>query len=145
MIILTDNSIKKCNKVDIKLPIMMTLLTGDTWYGKYGFRPIKIMGNAYGFDEFEGKKYEQNKKIMNNIKISDINLIKYIKITNNPHIINATEQIIKKSPNMLLKNFLANFLKSYDKTCEYFFMFYEELYSKIRVYDPHREFYGMVL
>jgi len=145
MIILTDNSIKKCNKVDIKLPIMMTLLTGDTWYSKYGFRPIKIIKNAYGFDEFEGKKYEQNKKIMSNIKISDIKLIKYIKMTNNPHIIKATKQIIKTSPDMLLKDFLSNFLKNYDKTCEYFSMFYEELYNKIRVYEPHRKFYGILL
>jgi hypothetical protein len=161
---------------------MMTLLTGDTWYGrccknkacpkhensknscmygKYGFRPIKIIGaslgsvpkaswlrkpwNTYGFDEFEGEKYEQNKKIMNTIKISDINLIKYIKMTNNSHIINATEQIIKTSLDMLLKDFLSNFLKKYDKTCEYFSMFYEELYYKIRVYDPHRKFYGILL
>jgi hypothetical protein len=37
------------------------------------------------------------------------------------------------------------FIKSYDKTCQYFSMFYEELYNKIRVYEPHREFYGLVL
>jgi hypothetical protein len=166
MVILTDNSIKKCHKTDIKLSIMMTLLTGDTWYGrccsnnacpkhensknscvygKYGFRPIKITGDTYSFDELEGKKYEKNKKIMNTIKISDINLIKYIRKTNNSHIINATEQIIKTSPNMLLKDFLSNFLKSFDKTCGYFSMFYEELYWKIRVYEPHREFYGLML
>lgn len=145
MVILTDNSVKKCHKVDIKLSIMMTLLTGDTWYGKYGFKPIKITGNVYSFDEFEVSKYKKNKNIMNTIKISDINLIKYIKKTNNSHIINATEQIIKTSPNMLLKDFLSNLLKSYDKTCEYFSMFYEELYNKIRVYEPHREFYGLVL
>ena len=92
----------------------MTLLTGGTWYGKQGFRPIKITGDNYSFDELEGKKYEKNKKIMNTIKISDINLIKYIRKTNNPHIINASEQIIKTSPNMLLKDFLSNFLKSFD-------------------------------
>jgi hypothetical protein len=145
MVILTDNSIKKCHKTDIKLSIMMTLLTGDTWYGRYGFRPIKITGDTYSFDELEGKKYEKNKKIINTIKISDINLIKYIRKTNNSHIINATEQIIKSSPNMLLKDFLSNFLKSFDKTCGHFSMFYEELYNKIRVYEPHREFYGLLL
>jgi hypothetical protein len=166
MVILTDNSVKKCYEVDIKLSIMMTLLTGDTWYGRccknntcpkhknsknsclygrYGFRPIKITGNSYSFDEIEVSKYKKNKKIMNTIKISDINLIKYIKKTNNSHIINATEQIIKTSPNMLLKDFLSNLLKSYDKTCQYFSMFYEELYNKIRVYEPHRQFYGLIL
>jgi hypothetical protein len=30
-IILKDNSIKKCNNNNIKLPIMLILLTGDTW------------------------------------------------------------------------------------------------------------------
>lgn len=51
MIILVDNSIKKCGKKNIKFSIMKTLLTGDTWYGNYGFRPIKIENNKYIFDK----------------------------------------------------------------------------------------------
>lgn len=145
MIILTDNSIKKCQNTYIKLTLMMTLLTGNTWYGKYGFRPIKIINNEYDYDEFEYKKYEQNKNIMMKIKISDINLIKYIKKTKNQHLINATEQIVNNTPNMLLKDFLSNLLKNFDVTCKYFSKFYEKLYSKISVYDPHRKFYGIKL
>lgn len=145
MVILTDNSVKKCNKNDIKLGLMLTMLTGDTWYGKYGFRPIKIKDNTYIFDEFEYKKYEQNKQIMLTIKITDINLLKYIKLTNNQRLINATEKIIKSNPTMLLKDFLFNLLRDYDKTCEYFNMFYESLFNKISVYDPHRKFYGLKL
>ena len=143
MIILTDNSIKKCNKYDIKMALMLTLLTGDTWYGKYGFRPIKSTNNNYIFDDFEYKKYEQNKRIMNSIKISNVNLIKFINITNNQHLIDATKKIINITPNMLLKDFLSNLLKNYDITCENFAMFYESLYNKISIYDPYRKFYGL--
>ena len=51
---------------------MITLLTGDTWYGKYGFLPI---------DEALIPYYENNKKIMNTITINDIDLIKYLKMS----------------------------------------------------------------
>ena len=36
---LTDNSNKKCGTKELRLGLMMTLLTGTTWYGRYGFYP----------------------------------------------------------------------------------------------------------
>jgi len=68
MITLTDNSIKSCGKVDIKLAQMLTLLTGNTWYSKYGFRPIKTEDNSYIIDEYDNNKLEKNKQIIINIK-----------------------------------------------------------------------------
>ena len=52
---------------------MLILLSGDTWYGKYGFRPYK--------DNYDINRYEKNIEIMNNITISDANILKYIKLT----------------------------------------------------------------
>ena len=145
LIILTDNSIKKCGNNDIKLALMMTLLTGDTWYGKYGFRPIKTQNNKYILDKSLNKAYNQNKKIINGITISDINLIKYINKTNNNNLINATIKIINEYPTMLLKDYLSNLLSNYDKTCDDFSKFYELLYTKLALYDLHRDQFGLFL
>jgi hypothetical protein len=63
-ITLMDNSQKFCKEgKNIDLGLMLTLLTGDTWYGKYGFRPK---------EKLLADHYEKNKKIMKNKKLADI-------------------------------------------------------------------------
>jgi hypothetical protein len=145
MIILTDNSIKKCGNIDIKLSLMLILLTGDTWYGKYGFRPIKITENSYSIDYNYNKYYEKNKEIINKTKISDINLLKYINLTKNDNLIKATDKIIKTHPNMLLKDFLSNLIKDYDKNCNLFILFYEKLYYDLKLFDFYKKLFGLFL
>lgn len=128
-ILLTDNSLKKCNNKNIKLAVMTSLLTGDTWYGKYGFRP---------YDDTLIQYYENNKKIMNTITLKNINLIKYLKMTLlDENIIEKSKKFIEKHQTMLVKDYLSNFLKEYDKTCEYFYNFYFTLFIDLGLYDFH--------
>lgn len=145
MLILSDNRLKKCGEHNIILSQMLTLLTDDTWYIKYGFRPIIYENNTYKIDEIANKKYEKNKMIMNKIKIRDVYLIKYINETNNDKIIKATIQIIKNYPNMLLKDYLSNLLNEYDKTCIYFYQFYRKLFDDIGLTNFHRQQFGLIL
>lgn len=145
MITLTDNSIKACGKYSIYLSSMLVLLNGDTWYGKYGFRPIEYTSDNYRIDNFNNKKYEANKLIINKIKISDINLIKYIKLTQNDTLIKVTEHLIKEQPNMLLKQFLFNLLKDYDNTCKFFYTFYRQLYDDIGLKVFYKNQFGLIL
>ncbi len=128
-IILRDNSVKNCGTNKIKLTKMMILLTGHTWYGKYGFRPRD--DSSYKIDKYKNKHYENNIKIMNSLTISDIDLVKYIKMTKKDILVKQTTDAIEKNPHMLLKDFISIFLQKYDKTCKYFIMFYEELYNDI--------------
>jgi hypothetical protein len=130
---LGDMSIKKCGSHYIKLTKMLILLTGHTWYGKYDFRPRDNITN--NIDKYQNKKYENNVKIMDTLTISDINLIKYIKMTKNNNFIDKTKDTIIKKPKMLLKDFLRKFLKDYDNMCEYFYIFYEQLYNDIGLTD----------
>ena len=147
-IFITDNSVKKCGNKNITLSTMMILLTGDTWYGKYGFRPR---------EERFVKKYNNNKTIMNTIELKDIDLIKYLKKTkmckdtlslrsrvldknfnsSNLHfcsdIIKISKKFIKDHPKMLLKDYLTKFIKDFDKTCEYFYDFYEDLFDDLEL------------
>jgi len=126
-ITLTDNSVKKCNEKDIKLSMMLTLLTGNTWYGKYGFRPR---------DKSLIEYYENNIKIMNKVKLKHIDLIKYFKKTKlNKEVIENTKVYIKKHQDLLLKDYLTKFLKEYDKTCEYFHDFYLLLFIDLKLYN----------
>ena len=129
-ILLTDNSLKKCNKKEIKLGLMLTLLTGDTWYGKYDFRPRENILIKY---------YENNKKIINKITLGDIDLLKYLKMTKlKKSVIENAEKFIKKHQTLLVKDYLTKFIKEYDKTCEYFYDFYEYLFNDLGLYDFHQ-------
>ena len=126
-IIITDNSLKKCNNYNIKLGLMLTLITGDTWYGKYGFRPS---------DEELIKYYENNKRIINKITLKDVNFIKYLKMTKlNKTVIDSAKKFIEKHQSLLLKDYLLKFIKEYDKTCEYFYDFYFTLFNDLGLYD----------
>jgi hypothetical protein len=142
-IVLTDNSVKKCaaNKEDIKLSHMLILLTGDTWYGKYGFRPINV--KTYDYDEILNKNYNNNKLIINKITIKEANIMKYIKITKNKDVINAVEKILEKEENMLLKDFLQRFLNEYETTYQYFYLFYDRLYNDLKLEKFYKLFFGL--
>jgi len=142
-IVLTDNSVKKCeaNSEDIKLSHMLILLTGDTWYGKYGFRPINV--NTYKYNEILNENYNNNKLIINKITIKEVNIMKYIKMTKDKNVINAVKKILEKNENMLLKDFLQKFLKEYDVTCQYFSLFYERLYNDLQLEKFYKLFFGL--
>jgi hypothetical protein len=132
---LTDNSIKKCNNKDIILSTMLILLTGDTWYGKYGFRPV---------DTLSIKMYENNKKIMNTITLKDIDLIKYLKMTKlNKKVIEKFKIFIENHQSLLVKDYLTIFIKEYDKTCHYFYDFYVTLFNDLRLYKFYRETFSL--
>lgn len=93
---LKDNAMKKCqNNQRINLRIFLTLLTGNTWYGKYGFRP----------DDLNDKKlYKYNKEIMNTTKLNDIDFNKIL------------EKLLKYKNKKLITNEQYNyFIKVYNK------------------------------
>lgn len=130
---LKDNSVKKCGNNAIQLCKMMILLTGHTWYGKYGFRPRHNIKNE--IDKYKNDKYMNNVKIISKITIKDIDILKYIKMTKKDSLIMQTEDALKNNPDMLLKDFLSRLLEKYDKTCKYFNIFYEKLYNDIGLTD----------
>ena len=56
-------------------------------------------------------------------------------MTNNDKLIKATTKLLYENKNMLLKDFLGNLIKDYDKTCELFLLFYRNLYQDIGLTD----------
>jgi hypothetical protein len=119
-IILSDNSIKTCNKCDAQvfLANMYFLLYGDTWYGKYGFRPYDIKNNIP--DKNALKQYMKNKMIISKVRVKDINLIKYITGFNEKNkLLNVDKinKLIKIWSDRYLSDFLLELLKDYNKYC----------------------------
>ena len=128
---LKDNAVKNCSdNKRINLGLFLTLLTGNTWYGNYGFRPI---------DKDYRKQYKHNKKIMEQIRLNDINfnkiidkLLKYK--TNNKitdvqydYFMNSYNKL--KDNNPLMKDILFVVFKkeNYDLMCGVFNLIYEKL------------------
>lgn len=64
-ITLKDNAQRYCpsSRRRIDLGVFLTLLTGHTWYGQYGFRPV---------DEDLRKDYRRNRDIMNKTRLRDV-------------------------------------------------------------------------
>jgi hypothetical protein len=125
-IMLTDNSIKYCDNIRIELPMMLILLSGETWYGKYGFRPFNN-----NINKIYNEDYNKNIEIMNKITIYEADILKYIMLTNKKSLIKDVKKLLTENPNYLLKDFIKSFLTDYDKTCKYFNLFYNDLFKDI--------------
>lgn len=76
---------------------------------------------------------------MNTKTISDIDIMKYVKLTNKENLITKTFELLKVNPTYLLKNYIKDLLQNYDKSCKYFYIFYKQLFDDIGLYD----FYGI--
>lgn len=147
---LKDNSKKICNGwerknqssndsfgKEIRLGIMLTLLTGTTWYGSYGFYPKNKEYNKY---------FIKNKKIIEKTLLSDIPELKemIIKAHKKSKSKLDLEKILKSynsalEDKALLKRYLHYFLSNYDKTCDIFYYFYRELYAELKLTDMYGE------
>lgn len=98
-IVLTDNSLKYCPECDKKLNLseVYILSTGDTWYGKFGFRPYNEEHDTP--DEDMLSFYTTNKDIMNTIKMKNFDLIKLVKTKMNE----KNEEIIERNLEFIQK------------------------------------------
>jgi len=163
-IVLTDNSLKKCNNVNIQLSTMKILLSGHTWYGnpknfcicpknknfcnfclygKYGFRPYSLETNKLKLDTRLNIKYKNNIKIMDRITISEANILNYIVLIKKKSIIKDVERLLEKHPDYLLKDFIKSFINDYDSTCKYFYLFYQQLFDDIGLTNFSGQVFGL--
>ncbi len=152
-ITLTDNAKKYCKpglvyKKNVNLATFLTLLTGDTWYGKYGFRPCDEIGKKY---------YEYNKKIMLRTTINDIDFNKILnKILKYKHKNEITEEQYKyimmtydnyAPVNPLVKDLLMVIFRTrkYDMNCGAFNVIYGDLLKilKLKINHLHSTMYEL--
>jgi len=140
-IFIKDNANKYCkNNVNIHLGIFLTLLTGHTWYGKYGFRPINTHYRL---------QYRQNRYIMYKVKLSDINfniiLKKIFEYKNNNSIsLEQYDYFMKvynklKIINPLVKNLLYVIFRKdkYEFMCSVFDLIQDDLINLLNIKITH--------
>jgi hypothetical protein len=83
---------------------------------------------------------------MDTITLKDIDLIKYLKMSDlNKVIIDSSKKFIKEHLSLLVKDYLSKFLKEYDKTCSYFYEFYFTLFNDLELYNFYRRTFQLVL
>jgi len=141
-IVLKDNSFKYCKHCsqNVKLSTMYFLLYGNTWYGKYGFRPYDEREDKP--DLFSLKFYNRNQKIIANTKLKDIDILKYIEeeITKNKLQginISKFKKLINTYHDILLSEFLRAMLKEYNKYCCLFAQISLRIYAKLNLQNYH--------
>ncbi len=131
VITLFDTSFKFCGKHSLDLIYLSVLTSGETWYGKYGFRPVIEISNNNGnninikINNQLNDIYEKNKKIMDQLTITDINFIKYFIGTK---LENTIKKVIQEFPKMLIKDVVKRLLSQWDKTCDIFANIYINLF-----------------
>jgi len=141
-IVLTDNSLKVCpNCKKIRLSDLNMLSYGDTWYGKYGFRPYDNIDNVP--DEKGIKKYNKNKQIIQKTIVKDVNLIKYvlngIRKYKLYHIDSSI--LIEKTiewRNHKLSDVLLVMMQEYDKYCCLFEYIQEKIIEELNLVSFHK-------
>ena len=126
---LQDNSNYLCkDKGKIELSSLYMLTQGNTWYGKYGFKPFDPESESLHLDNYVN--YLVNIKLVNILKIECTNLYELIVQTTH---INKNEiltndkitKIFKKYNKKTIKEFFTDFLKNYDLTCDIFYDIYK--------------------
>lgn len=127
VVTLYDTSYKSCGKKHLELIYLGVLTSGDTWYGKYGFRPVTtINNNQIIINDQLNIIYNTNKQIMETKTVSDINLRKYFIGT---ELENIVTNITKKQPNALLKEVLKYLLLNWNQQCEVMSNIYIQLFN----------------
>lgn len=127
VITLYDTSYKQCYKKELELIYLSVLTSGDTWYGKYGFRPVTVINNSKIIINNQlNEIYENNKNIMSKLTVSNIDLIKYFIGTK---LENTIKKVVLTFPNMLIKDVVFKLLTEFDKTCEIFSEIYIKLFN----------------
>jgi len=141
-IILEDNAQKDCNNCDKKrLSNLYFLMNGNTWYGKYGFRPYDK--NDQISDKKRIKKYIRNQKIIEDIKVKDIPLVKYMNDAIIKHNIKNIDMDIlgpkiESLGNEPLSSIIKVLMDGYNSFCCIFAHIINKIYKKLGMY----QFYG---
>ena len=143
---LKDNSLYPCHesKKNIKLPLMHTLIFGNTWYNKYGFLPYDP-----DLDEPDIVLLDflnKNAEIVRTTRVGDTNLFEHLSSAlqeEQPNVsrneIEKRIQLMKiKYSNLTIGKFFHKFLQKYDMMCSAFLRFYQQFARDQKIYD----FYG---
>lgn len=142
---LRDNSMKACKSINNNIPFdtYLMFVSGNTWYGKYGFIPFNQEQKKT--DREKLKLYLKNQKIIKNTKIKNTNIAKYIKkafiklkrkVSNND-----VDDLIDKNKDESIMKFMQMLSKNYDEFCGIFYYIYDDLMKELKMSNLHGNVY----
>lgn len=144
-IFLTDTSTMYCEGISNKFvfPVLYSLVHGDTWYGKYGFKPYNPEINEPDMELYD--KYKNNKKIILETKIKNIKhekllkyFIKYNKIKDPRNIEKYSNKFREKYNDLYINNFFEDHIKNFDIHCKILSKIYLKLFKKLDLHNFHK-------
>ncbi len=145
-ILLTDNSYLPCkNSESIKLARLRTVLKGNPWYVKYGFKPYDPDKNKPSKELLNELK--ENAIKIKKIKTQDIDITGLIKKSNLTVNITEINKLLQKY--LLVKDFIIRLLDDFDTNCSIVELLLTEVFkpskftkNKVPLYDFHKtQFY----
>jgi len=144
---LRDSSEKYCAKVKdyVNLDSFYMLLHGNTWYGKYGFKPFNLTREIT--DKLNLRDYNNNQKIVTNTLLKNTNIKKIILKAIAKHklnfSINEMEQVLTKyeEKNRTVMNCLKDLAKQYDRTCKFFYYCNVDILMDLKMRNLHDGLY----
>lgn len=139
---LLDNSFVRCdaNKKNISLSLMHTLMLGNTWYGKYGFRPYDPYLDIE--DAEDAEMYDLNHKIVKRTIVKNTNLFNYLyKVIRTQKSKTDAKAIVDKYYDLYkdytIGQFFRMFLAKYDDSCSMLSAFYKRYAFNQNIWNPH--------
>ena len=142
---LKDNSRKSCitNGNGVPFDTYLMFVSGNTWYGKYGFVPFDQ--GKKKTDKNKLKDYTKNQKIVKSTKVKNTNIAKYIKkaIKKLKRKVSDedVDRLVEKNKDKSIMDFMQIMSKNYDEFCGIFYYIYKDLMYDLRIYDFHGEVY----
>lgn len=142
---LRDNSRKPCGSIGDGIPFdtYLMFVSGNTWYGKYGFVPFSQEQKKT--DKKKLKLYLENQKIVKNTKVKDTNIAKHmknaIKKLKRKVSDNDVDKIVDKNKDKSIMEFMQVLSKNYDEFCGIFFHMHEDLMKELTMFNLHGSVY----
>ncbi len=133
---------QKFQQDKIKLPDFYMFTKGDTWYGKYGFKPFDALNRK--LDKKLLLEYKHNQKVIKTTKIKNTNIKNYIynasvKFGMTDILSEETvNKIIERHKEKTIQEFFSDFFANRGMTCHIF----NEIQHKIMKDLSMTSFYG---
>ena len=138
---LRDTSSYKCggkNGKNMNLALMYSLTHGDTWYGKFGFRPYDIDNIIITKDLIN--KYENNIKIAHLMVIDRLDILKKYFGKDMPK-----SEFRENFGYLKIGKFIEKFVKKYDEKCEWFSQNYVNLAKDLDVHNFSQNSFELII
>ena len=123
------------------------LCSGDTWYGKYGFKPVDLERETLNLSRYE--QYLYNKHILSKTKVKCCDIKQYIigalQSQRTKDEIKKLKTRLDNYDNKYIIELMSDFFDDYEDKCFIFNDVYWKIRQELKLYDLFEYKYFLVL